>query len=102
MRIELLKEYIEEEPKNPFLRYALALELVKAGQVSEATDLFKFVHSNFPDYLPNYYHYASLHLRFDRLDEACDILEKGFELAKNQGDQHTASELRGLMDQIQQ
>ena len=40
-RIEILKGFLEENPKDSFSRYALALEYVKLGQNDDAVQEFE-------------------------------------------------------------
>ena len=42
-RVEILKGFLEQDPKDSFSRYALALEYVKAGQTDDARREFEFV-----------------------------------------------------------
>ena len=42
-RIEILKGFLEQDPKDSFSRYALALEYIKSGQTEDARREFEFV-----------------------------------------------------------
>ena len=54
-RIDLLKGFLEENPKDSFSRYALALEYVKLAQLEDARREFETVRDGDPDYLATYY-----------------------------------------------
>jgi tetratricopeptide (TPR) repeat protein len=99
MRIDLLREYIKEDPGDPFLRYALGLELLKTGKEEEALEQFLIVRDRFSEYLPNYYQLGDLMIRTGRSDEGLSVLKDGIELARRQGDDHTAGELRSLLEE---
>ncbi len=99
MRIDLLLEYIKDDPDDPFLRYALGLEFQKAGNDDQALEQFLLVKDRFSDYLPNYYQLGSLLVRKGDKQEAISVLNTGIELAASQGDDHTAGELRGLLEE---
>ena len=49
-RTELLKNYIKEEPENPFNYYALALEYLTSNK-TEAVTLMKLLLTDFPQYV---------------------------------------------------
>jgi tetratricopeptide (TPR) repeat protein len=99
MRTDLLKEYIREDPHDPFLRYALALEYLRSGEDGEALEEFLYVQRQFGDYLPNYYQLGSLLIKMERTVEGLDALKRGLVVAGEQGDMHTASELRALIEE---
>ena len=101
MRIELLKQYIKEEPDNPFNRYALALEFIKTRDDEKALELFNYVYTHHSDYLPNYYHFGSLLIKLMNIDQAQIILKKGITLAIKQNDNRTKSELSGLLEETE-
>lgn len=92
-RLQLLKAYIEEEPQNPFNRYALALE-IKDKEPLEATKLFDFLLLNHPDYLPVYFPSAHFFFELDQIEKAKGIFEAGIRLAENQNAEKTLKELR--------
>jgi len=97
-RISLLRQYIEEDPADPFSRYALSLELIKSGNDDEALRQMEIVAKNHPDYLPNYYHYGKLVERLGNPDMAIEIYKQGMTVAQKHNDMHTLSELRGAID----
>lgn len=98
-RIAMLNGLMKEDPADPFLPYALALEYIKAGSVNEALFIFKDMQQNFPYYLPLYYQYALLLISRQDLEEAKTIISKGILLAEQQNDNHTKAELCQLQDE---
>ena len=100
MRIDLLKQYIQEEPNDPFNRYALALEYIKTNNKKEALDLFDHVYKYHKDYLANYYHFGLLLIELSELPKAELIISQGIIIAKNQQNNRTSSELKALLDEI--
>lgn len=97
-RIEQLKEFLKDKPKDCFLRHALALELVKAGEQNQAKDIFKTILGEFPDYIASYYPLGKLLEQMDLSDEALVVYEQGINQAQKAGDQHTVSELRSAIN----
>ena len=61
-RIEILRGFLEDNPKDSFSRYALALEYVKAGQSDDAVREFETVKKNNPDYVATYFQLGQLYL----------------------------------------
>lgn len=92
-RIKLLKQFIEEEPDNPFNWYALGLEYQKYDQV-EARNLFVQIRQKFPTYLPLYYTAAEFFESIADLDMAQLFFQEGIRLAQEQSDQKALRELQ--------
>jgi len=99
MRTDLLKEYIKEDPDDPFLQYALGLEYRKTGLNEEAREQFRHVGAKFREYLPNYYQLGQLLLELGMPGEGTDVLREGIELALSRNEAHTAAELRTLLEE---
>jgi hypothetical protein len=91
-RIELLKGYCKEEPENPFNFYALAIEYRESDK-SAAAELFDFVLSNFPNYLPVYFPAAHFFYEEEKLQKAKQLFESGLALAHEVQDEKAKKEL---------
>lgn len=92
-RINLLKNYIDEEPNEPFNYYALACEYLN-GKEEDALLLFKKLLNDFPDYLATYYQAAQLLQEFEEEEEALDVYARGIVLAETQNNAKTLNELK--------
>lgn len=92
-RINLLKNYIEEEPNEPFNYYALACEYLN-GKEEDALILFKKLLEDFPDYLATYYQAAQLLQEFEEEEEALTVYTLGIALAEAQNNAKTLNELK--------
>lgn len=99
-RIEKLNNMLAQHPDDPFLKHALALELVKAGKDGQARELFTAVLDRDPDYVGSYYHLASLLIRIDEKDEAIRTCERGLDACKRVGDQHAWRELNMIYEDL--
>ncbi|HRI19978.1 MAG TPA: hypothetical protein PLA68_03455 [Panacibacter sp.] len=99
-RIGKILELLKSSPKDNFLRHALALEYVKAGDDGEARDVFEEILTEFPDYVGSYYHLAKLLERIDETDLAVQWYKKGMEAAKQVGDNHAYNELQGAYEDL--
>ncbi len=98
-RLRLLKQFVEEEPEDPFNWYALALEETKQNP-KRAAELFEYVLEKHPEYLPTYYHAGNLYLSFGNEEKAKEILLLGVNLARLKGEQKAISELIILLDEL--
>src|SRR5688572_6366064 len=101
-RIDMLLEYSEQSPDDPFTKYLLALEYIKAEKITEARKWMENIYTHHSDYLPNYYHYAKLLEHAGDRETAIVVCRKGMIIAKEQKDIHTYSELQGALEQIEE
>ncbi len=92
-RLQILREFIKEEPENPFNYYALALELRETGP-KEAIELFDYLLLNHPDYLPVYFPSAHFFEAQNEIEKAKEVFEKGIRLAITQKDEKALKELK--------
>lgn len=93
-RLAKLQEFYEEDPEDPFTRFALAQEHLKRDNPQEAVDLFEHLVETDPDYVGTYYHLGKLYERLDRMDDALTTYEQGIEVAREQKEQKALSELQ--------
>jgi tetratricopeptide (TPR) repeat protein len=99
-RISKLQEFLQQQPSDPFLQHALALEWVKLEKDDEAEKLFSQVLENHPDYVGSYYHLGKLLERNGRMEDATGIYQKGMAAAKKAGDNHAYNELQGAYEDL--
>ena len=99
-RIAKIKEFLETNPKDNFLRHALALEYMKLEQDAEAKELFEAILTESPDYVGSYYHLAKLLEKLEQKDLAIEWYEKGMVEAKKAGDNHAYSELQAAYEDL--
>lgn len=93
-RLDQLRSFYEEDPEDPFTRYALAQEHLKQDNSSRALALFEELVETDPDYVGTYYHLGKLYEQLDRPGEALETYEQGIEVARDQGAQKALSELQ--------
>lgn len=91
-RIELIRDMIEKDPKDPFLHYALALEYIKEGNSTNAVKLLISITQESPDYLASYYQLGKL-LEAKDVEKAKAYYRKGIETALQQKNMKTLGEL---------
>ena len=101
-RIDLLKEFLQDNPNDSFSRYALALEYAKIDQLDDARREFETVRDNDPQYLATYYQLGQLYTRLGLRHDAEKTFRTGITVAVKQGDAHTQSELEAALDGLLQ
>lgn len=96
----MLKSFLFSTPDDPFLRHALALEYIKAGNEAEARILFLEILTRDPSYIGTYYHLARLLERAGENENAKQWYEKGMLAAKQAGDGHAYNELKAAYEDL--
>jgi len=99
-RIERIQEMLQASPNDNFLRHALALEYIKAGNDEAAETLFKSILTASPDYIGSYYHLAKLLERKGNTNEAIAWYEQGMQTAKKLNDTHAYNELQNAYEDL--
>jgi len=96
IRLEKLLNFLQDEPNDPFLKYALATEYLSANDVDQALYYYEDLISGHPDYIGTYYHLGKLYEQLDRKPEAIKIYIKGMEVSRVAKNMHAFSELQGV------
>lgn len=96
-RIESLKKYLLEEPKDSFLRYALAMEYVHQKDIQNARLSFVDLLNEDPDYLAVYYQFAKLLEESGENEQALEIYRAGIKIAEKQNNTRTIKELNSAL-----
>ena len=92
-RIKKLLEFLEKEPQDVFLNYALALEYQNdPATLDQARQLFENIISKDENYLAAYYQLGKLLESKGEIKEALEIFKTGREKAKNQKNNKSAGE----------
>ncbi len=97
-RIEALKGFLDEDPKDSFSRYALAMEYVKLGNLDDAVREFETVASNDTDYVATYYQLAKAYEMAGQPEDAERTYRQGIAVATRVGDQHASEELAAALE----
>jgi tetratricopeptide (TPR) repeat protein len=99
-RLEMLTQFLEQNPNDAFARYGLAMEYSNQGQVDTALQQFHKLLELHPDYTNGYFMAAQALAKVERFDEAKALLQKGIESARSTGNQHALSEMTGMLDEL--
>jgi tetratricopeptide (TPR) repeat protein len=95
-RLEKLLEFLQNEPEDEFLLYALATEYLRLNETDKALQYYENLVNNHPDYVGTYYHLGKLYEALNRKPNAISTYEKGMEVAKRKRDNHAFSELQAV------
>lgn len=98
-RLKTLIKFYEEDPNDPFNLYGLALEYQKTD-LNKSDALFAKLLTDFPQYVPTYYHAAKLKVLLTQHEAALAIYKKGIEIAKLQNEKKAEQELRSAHDEL--
>ena len=98
-RVKQLLKFLQQEPEDPFILYALANEYL-GHDLEKSKEYFDQLLTHHPHYLPTYYHAGHLYLKLEEVTKARQIYEKGIDLARQQNDQLALRELSSVYDQI--
>lgn len=99
-RIEILEQTLQTTPGNTFVRYALALELARAGEPERAWQQFDHLLKNHPDYAATYLQAGMVLAKEGRNEEARAVFAKGIDVNRKQGNLHAQSELEAAMEEL--
>ena len=89
---------VEQDPRNAFMRYALATEYKNAGDLERAVQEFAVLMEIDPNYSPAYFHGGQTLVKLGRMDEARATFRRGVEATLATGDQHAHAEMQGALD----
>ncbi len=93
-RLEILRQFVVEEPQDPFNHYALATELLKINK-TDSRQIFEYLLENHADYLATYYHLGALYVELNENHLAEKTYLMGIELAHKLNNGKTLKELKG-------
>ena len=99
-RLEMLTQFLEQNPGDAFARYGLAMEYSNAGLTEQALAEFNKLLELHPDYTNGYFMAAQALERAGRTAEAKSMLEKGVEAARRTGNKHALSEMTGMLEEL--
>lgn len=94
-RIEKIKAMLENDPRDTFLRYSLALEQEKITEYEASDTGLRDLMNDDPPYVPAFFMLAQHLVRRDEglVNDARTALRDGIEVARQQGNSHAAGEM---------
>ncbi len=92
-RRQKIEAMLADDPEDVFLRYGVAIELEKEGEVDRSLDFFRgLMHQSTP-YVPAFFMCGQMLTRLSRIEEARTVLRSGIDEARTQGNAHAAGEM---------
>ena len=101
-RLETLREFLNSNPTDAFVRYGLAQEYLKQGDAGTAVEEFRELLRGNPNYAAAYYHCGQALQKLGRLDEARQTYLQGIDVTGRLGDLHAKSELEAALGMLPQ
>ena len=99
-RVEMLTQFLRENPNDSFARYGLAMEYSKSGDTERALQEFgKLIEVN-PDYTAGYFMAAQTLAKSGRSEEARQMLTDGIASAARTGNAHAKSEMQAMLEEL--
>jgi uncharacterized protein HemY len=96
-RRQQIEGLLAKDPHDQFLRYALAMELQKAGEYAQSLEVFRSLMRDSTPHVPSFLMAAQYLTQRDEIEEARAILRDGIEEARRQGNTHAAGEMGELL-----
>lgn len=95
-RLQKLLEFLENEPNDPFLKYALATEYLRLNEPDSALKYYEELIDKHRDYVGTYYHLGKLYEGLNRKEDAVRTYQTGMLVAREARDNHAFSELQAV------
>jgi predicted Zn-dependent protease len=96
-----LEESLAADPEDTFLRYGLALQCLREGDVEEGRARLRALIAEHPDdQVAAYQQLGQSYLEEGVAEEAGAVLRTGIAKARARGDWHAAAEMEGLLAQL--
>jgi predicted Zn-dependent protease len=95
-----LEQSLAEEPGDTFLRYGLALQCLREGDMAEGRSRLQALIADHPDdQIAAYQQLGQSYLEAGATEEARAVLRTGIAKARLRGDAHAVAEMEGLLTQ---
>ena len=99
-RLDMLTQFLQQNPNDAFARYGLAMEYSNLGQTETALEQFNKLLELHPDYTNGYFMAAQTLAKAGRTEDAKKMLSTGIESAKRMGNRHALSEMSSMLDEL--
>lgn len=99
-RLSKLLDFLESDPNDPFILYALATEYNAQNDKEKAYYFYLELTDKYPDYVGTYYHLGKLYEKDDQKEKAIEVYQKGMTVARNKRDMHAFSELQSAYNSV--
>jgi uncharacterized protein HemY len=97
----MLERSLAEDPADAFLRYGLAIQCLRDGDVAEGrARLLALIADHPDDQVAAYQQLGQSYAESTEWDRARETLRMGIDKARARGDWHAAAEMDGLLAQL--
>lgn len=96
-RLSQLFDFLEKEPNDPFLLYAIATEYVNTD-TQKAVTYFEQLLTDHPDYTATYYHAAKLYTMLQNYTRANQLYQEGMQKCETLKQAHALRELKSAYE----
>jgi predicted Zn-dependent protease len=97
----MLEQSLAEDPLDTFLRYGLAIQCLREGDLVEGRRRLLALIADHPDdQIAAYQQLGQSYLETGEIEEATSALRSGIAKARLRGDEHAAGEMEGLLAQL--
>lgn len=100
-KVTTLQQILEQDPKNAFARYGLAMEYAGRGETEAALAAFERLLQDNPDYTAGYFMAAQTLAKAGREADAKQRLVDGMGCARRTGNQHALREMQAMLDEME-
>lgn len=101
-RREKIESMLVDEPHDVFLRYALAMEMEKAGEIEPALKVHAELVAEQPPHIASYFRSAQILADQNQIEQARAFLRDGIEAARAAKDFHAAAEMGEMLSSLGQ
>jgi thioredoxin-like negative regulator of GroEL len=97
----MLERSLAENPEDAFLRYGLAMQCLREGDVEEGRRRLRSLIEDDPDrQIAAYQQLGQSYVDAGEAEEAAAVLRLGIAMARAAGDGHAAAEMEQLVDSL--
>lgn len=96
-RLDQLLTFLERNPRDTFILFALARECMKTEDIEGAIAYYNRVIEIDSEYTGAYYHKGSLLAELEQIEEARVVLELGLSIALRKKEENDVRELRQVL-----
>jgi thioredoxin-like negative regulator of GroEL len=99
-RRQKIEAMLAEEPSDRFLRYSLAMEYAKEGEIDKSLESLRSLMADDPPHVQAFFMAGQQLAKAVRIEEARAALREGIEQARQQGNSHAAGEMSEFLTSL--
>ena len=97
----MLEESLAEDPADTFVRYGLALQCLRDGDVEEGRVRLRSLIADHPgDQIAAYQQLGQSYAESGEIEAAAEVLRAGVSRAMAAGDEHAAAEMQHVLESL--